>query len=370
MTASNIKNNSDSSDIYSNNNGSVHAKLATTGKVKKWQKKRYRFKKGTGFKKTQKPNLLPDLPDVILNTAKDIISIKIQGATNVAIETFKALRNWLEQSNETNKDKLLAKYERYASVLSSARANEPLAKNGVKFVSYYIKTRYSGVSDVKKLKKALIDLSQEYLDLIASIKKDIVKNGTKYIAEADILVTHCHSSTVENLIASANDVKKKKVIATETRPLFQGHITVKNLLKRGVDTVMVVDGAAPYFIRDDSVLPVDAVLIGSDEITVMGNVINKVGSYAIAISAYFSAKPLYIVTPSLKIDMSTIYNPVQIELREGKEVWPDAPKNLKVINPAFDLVSREFITGFITEFGLVKPRDLETMVREHYPWIS
>ncbi len=322
------------------------------------------------FAKPKKINLLSKLPKVIFDTAQDIIAIKIQGATNVAIATFNALQEWLKSSEINDFDTLLAKYEFYANLLANARPNEPLAKNGVRFVMYHIKVERVKERTVDALKQKLLELSNRYLDLIAKSKDQIVKKGVEIIKDTKLIFTHCHSSTVERLIIGADKVLKKTVVATETRPLFQGHITVRNLLKAGVDTIMIVDSAAPYFIKDDSFLPVDVVLIGADEITVFGDAINKVGSFAIGLSGYYSAKPVYVVSPSLKIDLSTIYRTVKLELRDPTEVWKDAPKGLRIINPAFDVVPREFIAGFITEFGLVKPEELEKVVRENYQWLS
>ncbi len=313
---------------------------------------------------------LDDFPESIKRVATDIANIKIQGATNVAIAVFEAMEEWLSTQNFDSKELLIANYEKYAGMLANIRPNEPLAKNGVKFVMYNVHVRGHGISDVSRIKELLRKLSKEYLDIIAKSKKKIIEIGQDILKDANIIFTHCHSSTAESLIIESDKKSKKTVIATETRPLYQGHITVTNLLKAGVETVMVVDGAAPYFIKDDSFYPVDVVLLGADEVTVFGDAVNKVGSYAMGISAYFSGKPLYIVTPSLKVDVSTLYNPVKLELRDAKEVWPEAPSDLKIINPAFDIVPREFITGFVTELGILKPDQLEDAVRRAYEWIT
>lgn len=310
------------------------------------------------------------VPQVIQKTIDDIISIKIQGATNVALATFITIGEWAKETDITDMELFRDKLGQYMEMLAMARPNEPLAKNGVRYIQNQLVLQYPGLKDIKSAANAVLALANSYVKLIEDSKAKIVKHGVDLNKHVDVVFTHCHSSTAEAIIAGINADHKIKSINTETRPLYQGRITSKNLIKAGVETMMIVDSAAAYFISDDRFLPVDVVFLGADQISVHGDALNKVGSFSMGLSAYFSSKPLYIVTPSLKLDLSTIYNPIKIELRKDEEVWPDAPKELDIINPAFDLVPHQFITGFITEFGLVKPEDLEDKVRREYEWIS
>ena len=84
------------------------------------------------------------------------------------------------------------------------------------------------------------------------------------------------------------------------------------------------------------------------------------------LSALFANVPLYVAGNLLKIDMNQT---IEIEQRKSKEIWEDAPKGLDFINLAFDQIPPKFIRGIITEFGYVKPRDIEKVVKKHYPWM-
>jgi methylthioribose-1-phosphate isomerase len=86
-------------------------------------------------------------------------------------------------------------------------------------------------------------------------------------------------------------------------------------------------------------------------------------------SAYQSGKPLYVVTPLLKIDPDTEYHDIEIEIREDRELWDKPPKGLKMYNPSFEVVDAGLITGFITEFGTLKPKDISNTVKKEYPWL-
>jgi ribose 1,5-bisphosphate isomerase len=310
------------------------------------------------------------LPQIIKETVADIKSIKIQGATNVALSTFIAIGEWAKETEIKDYGEFKEKLREYLELMATARLNEPLAKNGVRFIMNQLVLQYVGLKDVNSASHAVVALANEYVKLIETSKKQIVSHGVDTTKFADVVFTHCHSSTAEAIISGLNKHHKVTAINTETRPLYQGRITSKNLLKAGIRTVMIVDSAAPYFIKDDSFMPVDVVFLGADQITVAGDAMNKIGSFSMGLSAYFASKPLYIVTPSLKLDLTTIFNPIKIELRKDDEIWPDAPEKLEIINPAFDIVPHQFITGYITEFGVVKPEELEDKVRRNYEWVS
>lgn len=317
-----------------------------------------------------KAHMEKQVPEIIQTTIDDIVSIKIQGATNVALSTFAALEEWAKTTDITDWEIFKDQAGMYANMLANARPNEPLAKNGVRFMMTNLVLKYPELKDVKDGAQAIVELSQEYQKLLKDAKIKIAATGLETAGDAKIVFTHCHSSTAEAIIAGINEKNKITAIATETRPLFQGRITAKNLVDHGVRTIMIVDSAAPYFIKDDENLPVDVVFLGADEINIYGDAVNKVGSFSMALSAYYASKPLYIVTPSLKLDLSTIYQPIKIELRDSKEIWPEAPQGLEIINPAFDIVPHQFITGFITELGVIKPEELEDKVRRAYEWVS
>lgn len=301
---------------------------------------------------------------------EDIQNLNIQGATNVAISTFEGMKQYLSLTKETDKQKIYDEFFEVGKRLSKARLNEPLAENGVKYVKHFFKKEFSVLPEVSTMKPRLDELCAEYLEMISESKKNIVEKSKEYLKNYDKLFTHCHSSTVETLIKelSHND-SNFEVVCTETRPRLQGRITAKNLVNAGVKTTMITDSAADSFIINRGNVTVDAILIGCDQITKGGHVINKIGSWSIAMSAHYADKPVYIITPLLKIETDSYAGDVEIEVREDSEIWPEAPKGLEIYNPAFEIVDNVLITGFVTEFGIVKPADVDTVVKERYPWI-
>jgi len=156
-----------------------------------------------------------------------------------------------------------------------------------------------------------------------------------------------------------------KVINTETQPKLQGRKTANELIEAGIEVIHVVDSAMRWAVNH---FEVDLILIGADSITSEGTVLNKIGSRLLALVAHEEHVPFYVASSLLK------YNPVsqfgileKIEMRDEKEIWDKAPKGIKILNPAFETVSRRYIDGLITEAGIFASSHVHYYFSKLYP---
>lgn len=299
--------------------------------------------------------------DQIEKLYTDIESVKIQGATNVALATLHGMSIVAEAGGPD----VLEQIESVGFKLSTARENEPLARNAVKYVLGKLKDSQSD-DILTQAKDGILEFEQ----LIKSSKEDIKHHAAEVLKEFNVILTHCHSTTATGGIIEASKLNKDlKVVSTETRPLFQGRKTSRELLEAGVDVTQIVDSASASFIVDDRYLPVEAVVIGSDEVLPDGRVINKVGSYQMALAAKEGNDKLFVLASLLKIDVNKNDGEPLIEMRSAEEVWAEAPVGLKIINPSFELIPSELVSGYITEAGLLSASELMSKVKEVYPWI-
>jgi len=248
--------------------------------------------------------------------AKDIKAIKIQGARNIAKAALKAYHL---NPCKSSKKKLL-----------SLRPTEPMMQNVLDMAEK---------EDYKKILKHF-DEAQEKIN--QSVLKLIKKN--------DVIFTHCHSTNVTNSLINAKKKGKRfEVYNTETRPLFQGRKTARELRKAGIKVTMFVDSALGVALsKEQGTKKASKIFIGADALTKKG-VINKVGSEVIAQIAKINKIPFYVVADSWKFTKKNL----PIEQRKLNEVWDKAPKNIKVKNPAFEFVPKKLIKGIITEHGLM-----------------
>jgi len=296
--------------------------------------------------------------------AERIRKLEVQGARNVAIAAIKALEALTEETTSKTWKEFLKELEEARATLFASRSTEPLMRNAVRWIISEVEK--SGKKRVDALAEVVSISSKQFLKNLEASKECIANIGAKRIRENSVVFTHCHSSTVTHLLNKAKkDGTTFEVICTETRPVFQGRITAKEMLALDLKTTFIVDSAARSFMRS-----VDLVIVGADAITSEGNIINKIGTSTIALSAHEARKPFYVVTELLKFDPATVCGDFEkIEERDPEEVWETAPRKLNVRNPAFDVTRRDFIHGLICEEGIIPPHSAAEVVRRKHPWV-
>lgn len=163
---------------------------------------------------------------------------------------------------------------------------------------------------------------------------------------AGIVYTHSRSGTVEAAFRAltANQGKTPRVVVAESRPGGEGIGLAQELAAAGWDVTLVADAASGLFIPD-----VDAVLVGADSVRPDGSVINKVGTYPLALVARAHGKPFYVLCESLKVAPAAL--PLTLE-RLPSSPLPEAPAGaVQMDTIAFDRTPAHLVTRIITERG-------------------
>jgi len=295
----------------------------------------------------------------VINEAYEKIKlIKIQGATNIALFALQTIEAAAGKQKLSWQDIF-----RISKKLALARDNEPLTRNVLSMLLGDLKDDTSQPA----VKKA----AAYYKNLIKTNKKKMAETASALINNQGIYLSHCHSTSLEKAFITAYQQGKRfSVWQTETRPLYQGRVTAVNLFKAGIPVRLIVDDTAAWLISVyDDVADIQAVFAGADVLCRDGWVINKVGTYGLALAAHEAGIPFYVVASLLKFQNQK-GSEVKIELRPTKEVWFKKPKGLKVVNLAFDKTPAKFITGLATEAGLIKPEEVYQKAKEFYPGLQ
>lgn len=199
--------------------------------------------------------------------------------------------------------------------------------------------------------------------------------GGELIKDGYRLMTHCNAgalATVDVGTALApmrkahGDGKDFFVYVSETRPRLQGmQLTAWELLQEGIDHAIIPDGSSGHFIRKG----VDMIIVGADRIAANGDFANKIGTFEKAVLAKEFNVPFYVAAPISTFDFNTkTGEDIVIEDRSEEEVTMVkgvriAPIGCKALNPSFDMTPARYVTGFITEKGILNPSEI-SKVRE------
>ncbi|MEM1756579.1 MAG: S-methyl-5-thioribose-1-phosphate isomerase, partial [Candidatus Bathyarchaeia archaeon] len=293
----------------------------------------------------------------VFEVANKIKRLEIQGARNIAIAAIKAIESAAIKTKAKNKDEILKELYEARDVLFKSRVTEPLMRNAVRRIIAQLEETHE--DNVGVLREVISLTANQFLEDFDRSGRLIAEIGSKRIRDGMVVFTHCHSSTVTNILKKAREEGKTfEVICTETRPLFQGRITAKELVEAGIKTTLIVDSAARFFMNE-----VDMVIVGADAITSEGNIVNKIGTSAIALIAKEARTPFYVASELLKFDPETMYGDYEkIEERSPREVWDNPPEPLIIRNPAFDVTRRDFIHGIICEEGIISPHTIVEVV--------
>jgi eIF-2B alpha/beta/delta-like uncharacterized protein len=270
-----------------------------------------------------------------MDIANRIKNLEIQGAINIASESLLYLKVFAKKNGLGHKfdiecDRLLA-------------------------------TRPTGVALYNVIRELRSDKSlrkiDELLNKIDKNEEKITGYGEKLITNNSRVHTHCHSSNVVAIIKKAAKTKRFTVVVDLTEPMHQGIKTVKELAAvKNIEVILITDDAAGLSLSQFGIprIPMDdLVIVGADAIRKEG-VVNKIGTYMLALAAHEQKLPFYIAASTLKYDRR---RRLVIEIRSPSEVHRKI-KGVKILNPAFDITPWRYIDGVVTENGIKKPEQV------------
>lgn len=210
--------------------------------------------------------------------------------------------------------------------------------------------------------------------------KAIGEFGSQLIKKKANILTHCNAgwlafvdygTALAPIYLAKRQGKEVFVYVDETRPRGQGaRLTAWELHNDGVPHLIIPDNASASLMADGKI---DFVIVGADRIAANGDVANKIGTLEKAIIAHEYNIPFYVAAPTSTFDMDCrTGKDIPIEERSQDEVLYqtgiDSNGNLvKVLvaspgshayNPAFDVTPAKYITGIITEKGIIKAHNM------------
>jgi len=295
--------------------------------------------------------------------ARAIKEMKLRGAPLIGVAAAYGLALTAFHSKAETREGLLNELEMSAEVLRKTR---PTAVNLFWAIDRIMKKVHEINGSREALAKAVVAEAKSMANEDVETNRKIGKYGSVLIEDGDTVLTHCNAGSLATvdygtalgvIRAAVEEGKKIKVISCETRPRLQGaKLTCYELMRDGIPVTLISDTMVGYVMSRGLV---DKVVVGADRI-VRDAVLNKIGTYNVAVLAFEHGIPFYVAAPMSTMDQSCSSDDAIIEERNPQEVTNIgceriAPEGVKVLNPAFDVTPLGYVDAVITEEGILVP---------------
>jgi len=309
------------------------------------------------------------------DVAEAIKEMKIRGAPLIGVAAAYGLALTAYHSKAKNREEFMREIEHSAQLLRKTR---PTAVNLFWAIERVLKKAEETKGDLNLLKNVIVEEAKRMADEDVMVNRKIGEYGSKLISDGDTILTHCNAgrlATVDYGTALAviraawEEGKKIRVIASETRPKLQGaRLTAYELMRDGIPVTLITDNMVGYVMYKGLV---DKIIVGADRI-VRDAVINKIGTYTVAVLAREHNIPFYVAAPLSTFDLNISAKDVVIEERDPKEVTQIksiriAPLGVNALNPAFDITPIEYVDAIICERGVLSREEFERLAEKEAP---
>ncbi len=271
----------------------------------------------------------------IAAAASEIRGDRARGARQLALVALQALAS---AAGVCTREEL----QEAARALALARPTMAVIENALALAWH----RYLETGDARRAVREATEVVEVAADGLAAAARGVLPGGT--------LMTYSYSSTVIDVLGR---VKPRRVIVSEGRPLNEGIETARALVAAGVSMTLITEAQMALFVQE-----ADALVVGADTILPDGSFVNKVGTRLLALAARDARVPLYVASETLKVAAPSA--PKRFAAEEGRAREVCREKWLEVRNVYFEVTPARLVTAYITEEGVLKPRDVRPYARQ------
>ncbi len=291
--------------------------------------------------------------DKIVKRINEIASDRSSGAAILIMKAIDVFELFAERYDNSDSDTFWLDFKRISDLLCHAQpAMAP-------FISLSLAIERALTEELAKsigldaARFAILRAAKTYRIKLLKSKNAICAELINIIEDNDVLITHSNSSTIKDILICVHENKKPfTLMATESRPGFEGKELAKDLGRAGIHCTLITDTSALQHLETAHM-----VIMGADAVTEQF-FINKVGTLTLALGAKEYSKKFYVATdtskliPSTKLIFDSYKHPVD-------EKYPNDTEN-------FEKIPLDLITGIITEIGVLTPLQIEIYIRSRF----
>jgi len=200
--------------------------------------------------------------------------------------------------------------------------------------------------DAAAAHSAVADVTSDFKRRLRVHEAAIAETALRLIPEDSHILTNGRSTTVRAALRHAQRAGRRfKVICAEGRPACEGRTLAAELAAGGLQVTLVIDALAIAMAGESQL-----VLVGADHLGAQG-LVNKVGTYGIALAAGARGVPMYALCGSEKF-LPPGYAPPAQTRWPAEQIWAEAPASLAITNLYFDSTPLAALAGIVTEQGV------------------
>lgn len=299
------------------------------------------------------------------DVADAIKTMKIRGAPLLGASAAFALALTANNARAETREQLMIQLKEAARTIKGTR---PTAVNLFWALDRVLARARTARGTAAEVAAVVIEEANCIAEEDVKTNRLIGKHGAHLIHDGDNILTHCNAGALATvdygtalgvIRAAWEQGKRFRVYADETRPLLQGaRLTAYELKRERIPVTLIADSMVGYVMHQSIV---NKVIVGADRI-VQDAVINKVGTFAVAVLAKEHDVPFYVAAPRSTFDQKHTSSDVIIEERDPTEITHFggqrvAPEGIDVLNPAFDVTPLKYVSAIICETGILRRKN-------------
>jgi len=232
-------------------------------------------------------------------------------------------------------------------------------------------TTCRGLSEAEGKEMLQAHLDEFLEERILTAQQLICESGMKKIVDGDVIVTYACSFVVSKLLIAAHDAGRKfRVIVVDSNPLREGKEMLKRLACAGISCSYVLLHSVCYVMKE-----VTKVFLGAYALLSNGNLVSRVGTAVVAMSAHEYNTPVLVCSDTNKFSEKSMLDSItwnelgdtDVLANVGNDTLKDwrSTKGLYLLSILYDVTPREYIDMIVTEFGMIPPTSVPVILREY-----
>uniref|UniRef100_A0A336KMY5 Translation initiation factor eIF2B subunit alpha n=1 Tax=Culicoides sonorensis TaxID=179676 RepID=A0A336KMY5_CULSO len=269
---------------------------------------------------------------------------------SVGIAAIKTLLLMLENNKFDTIQELHSEIQ--STVTSLKETEKPITAivSGSELFSRFITLGKFDDKTMDECQAFMVERGKAFLNRLLECRKTIAQQGAQFITDGCRVLTLSRSRAVlETLCLAASTHKRFHVYVTKSVPDNGGEQMHQDLIKAGIDCTLILDSAIGYIMES-----VDMVLVGAEGVVESGGIINRIGTYTMALCAREMKKPFYVLTESFKFTRLYPLNQRDIP-NDYKFPKPALKGEISREHPLVDYTPPAYITLIFTDLGILTP---------------